>query len=199
MICLELHLWSDCMVLTNKCVSRVWHKVMLHLHPGLKLISGILHNVTFFHGDCVLCVLWYYKHTSTLHTQSPVPHHSRRCACLITLFHMPQWYPWWWVAVSIWLWITLPVSSPIHQRPRRPTEAVSGSRSLTSTPWTSGWPSAASAAGANHWKKKKLLLLLRTSSTSHPVQQPSFPPLAYDLSYSGTIMLIAKVFPLCTA
>lgn len=132
-----------------------------------------------------------------LHTQCPVSHQSRRCACLIALFHMPRWYPWWWVAVSIWLWITLPVSSPIRQRLTRPTEALSGTGSLTSAPWTSAWPSAASAAAANHWRK--LLLPLENSSTSHPTKQPSFPPLAHDLSYSGTSTLIAKVLALYTA
>lgn len=41
---------------------------------------------------------------------------------------------------------------------------------------------------------KKRSSPLGTSSTSHPAQQPSFPPLAHDLSYSGTSMLIAKHF-----
>lgn len=55
---------------------------MLHLHPGLKLIPGTLHNVTFFHGDCVLYVLWYCKYTSTLHTahtKSGLTHKPQVC------------------------------------------------------------------------------------------------------------------------
>lgn len=178
---------------------------MTHHHPGLKLKSGILHNVTFFPTFLwLLCIIRAGIIVTThplytLHTQSPVPHHSRRCACLITLFHMPHWYPWWRVAVSIWLWITLPVSSPIASGPDGPQRL-----------WVAPGPSPPHPGPPpDHLlpllqlpitedKKINLLSPIGTSSTSYPVQQPSFPPLAHDLSYSGTSMLIAKVFPLCT-